>query len=175
MTHIVLSAETTVSAPADAVWAVLADYARDPQWRRGVRSMVPTPAGPVRTGTTTREVLRAAGRTTHNDGVVTEVAPGRRFTWRTTAGVEAEGARDVEPLPGGTCRVRLELRVRPPGLLRLAPGPLRRLLARGLRGDLTRLRALVESGPVPDGSGQEARTKNSSALPSGSLNDRARP
>lgn len=170
MTHIVLSAEATVAAPADAVWAVLADYARDPQWRRGVRSMVPTPAGPVRTGTTTREVLRAAGRTTHNDGVVTEVVPGRRFAWRTTAGVEAEGTRDVEPLPGDACRVRLELRVRPPGLLRLATGPLRRLLVHGLRGDLTRLRALVEAGP-----GQEARTKNSSALPSGSLNDRARP
>ncbi len=146
MTTLAVSAATTVDAPAADTWTVLADYARDRQWRAGVRSMVPTPPGPVGPGTTTREVLRAGGRTTRNDGVVTDVTPGRRFAWRTTSGVDADGSREVEPLPDGSCRVRLELRVRPPGLLRLVPGPLRWLLARGLRGDLDRLRALVETG-----------------------------
>lgn len=90
--------------------------------------------------------LRAAGRTTRDDGVVTDVPPGRRFARRTTSGVDADGSREVGPLPDGSCRVRLELRVRPPGLLRLVPGPLRWLLACGLRGDLDRLRALVGTG-----------------------------
>ncbi|WP_226350181.1 SRPBCC family protein [Pseudonocardia sp. ICBG601] len=146
MNNLTIAAETIVDAPAAETWAVLADYARDVQWRTGVRRMTPTPEGPVRAGTTTHEVLRTAGRTTRNDGLVTEVVAGRRFAWRTTAGVDADGTREVVPLGGDACRVRLTLRVRPPGVLRLVPGPLRWMLARTLRSDLARLRVLVEPG-----------------------------
>ena len=43
-----LSAEITVDRPAALVWATVADYGRDPQWRAGVTTMDPTPSGPVR-------------------------------------------------------------------------------------------------------------------------------
>jgi uncharacterized membrane protein len=142
---IVMEATVEVDAPAAEAWAVVADYARDAEWRKGVRSMVPTPAGPVRRGTTTVEWLRAAGRTMRNDGEVTAVEDGRRFSWRTTSGVDAEGSREVVPIGDDECRVRLETRVRPPGLLRFLPG-LGRSLRRTLTADAARLRTLIELG-----------------------------
>ncbi|TCK20824.1 SRPBCC family protein [Pseudonocardia endophytica] len=149
---IVLEAAVEVDAPAAEAWAVVADYARDVQWRKGVRSMVPTPSGPVRRGTTTVEWLRAAGRTMRNDGEVTSVDDGRRFSWRTTSGVDAEGSREVTAIGDDGCRIRLETRVRPPGLLRFVPG-LRRSLQRTLTADAARLRTLIELGP--DGPDEE--------------------
>ena len=149
-------ASVEVAAPAARAWAVLADYARDVEWREGVRSMVPTPPGPVRPGTTTAERMRAAGRTMHNDGLVTDVEPGRRFRWRTTSGVRAQGARAVRPGEDGACRVELTLRVVPPGVLRLVPWAVARMLRRGLERDAGRLRAVIEldaaqrSGGVDD-------------------------
>jgi uncharacterized membrane protein len=150
---IAVGATVEVDAPAAEAWAVLADYGRDVEWRRGVRSMVPTPSGPVRRGTTTVEWLRAAGRTMRNDGEVTAVEDGRRFSWRTTSGVDAEGSREVVATGADECRVHLETRVRPPGLFRLVPGLLRRSLQRSIEADAARLRTLVELGP--DGADRE--------------------
>ncbi|CAA9229573.1 MAG: hypothetical protein AVDCRST_MAG50-1035 [uncultured Acidimicrobiales bacterium] len=139
MRTIVIDAERDVPRTAAEVWAVVADYARDPSWRAGVVAMEPTPPGLVRPGTTTREVLRFAGSTRRTEGIVDVVEPGRTFRWRTTRGVDAEGARTVIPLDGASCRVRLELTVRPRGVERLAAPVLKRLLARNLAGDTRRL------------------------------------
>lgn len=104
-----------VCAPAEDVWAVLADYRRDPEWRAGITTMDPSPPAPVSPGQTTDERLRFAGRTLRNGGIVTGVGPGRAFTCRTTSGADADGSRAVEAAGPGRCRVRLELRVRPHG------------------------------------------------------------
>ena len=80
---------------------MLADYGNDVTWRGGVTSMVPTPPGPVRAGTTTDEHMRVAGGRYHNLGVVTAVGPGLRFTWRTTSGADADGARTVTATAAG--------------------------------------------------------------------------
>jgi uncharacterized protein YndB with AHSA1/START domain len=132
-----------IPAPAATVWAVLADYTRDPEWRTGVEVMQPDPAGPARPGTTTHEVMRLGGRTYVNDGVVDEVDPGRRLTWHTTEGADASGARMVESLPEGTCRVTLTLRVRPHGVEAFMAPVIRHMLDRNLRRDLQALGALV--------------------------------
>lgn len=144
---IVMDATVDVDTPAAEAWAVVADYRRDVEWRHGVRSMVPSPPGPVGPATTVVEWIRAAGRTVRNDGEVTAFEDGRRFAWRTTAGVVAEGSREVVSTGDDTCRVRLELRVRPPDVFRLVPGLLRRSLQRTLTADAHRLRTLVELGP----------------------------
>jgi hypothetical protein len=133
-----------VARPAAAAWAVVADYGRDPEWRQGVRTMAPSPAGAVGVGTTTAEVLRTGGRTLRNGGVVTDVAAGHHFAWRTTSGVDADGSRTVTATGPRTCTVRLELRVRPHGFDRLLAPVLRRVVARGLAADARRLATLVE-------------------------------
>ena len=146
MTTIELEETIEIAAPASSVWAVVADYDRDPSWRTGVSTMAPAPAGPVQVGTTTAEVLRLAGSTWRNGGEVVDVTPGCAFRWRTTSGADAEGARHVEPLGPDRCRVRLELRVRPHGVERVLAPVLGRVLRRNLAGDARRLRALAEVG-----------------------------
>ena len=98
MSTITLVHEREIPAPADQVWAVVADYRRDVEWRAGVVAMEPTPSGLVAPGTTTIEQLRLAGRTHRNAGIVLGVEPGARFEWRTTSGAEAEGSRTVVPI-----------------------------------------------------------------------------
>ena len=134
MTDISLTCSAEVDRPAAAAWAAVADYRRDVEWRTGVLAMAPDPPGPVGPGTTASEDIRVAGRTWHNDGLVTELVPGVRFAWRTTSGADAEGSRTVEPLGPDRCRVTLTLTVRPHGAERL----IRPLAARQLRRDLAR-------------------------------------
>jgi uncharacterized protein YndB with AHSA1/START domain len=143
MAAITITRSATIEAPADAAWAIVADYDRDPQWRAGVSTMAPTPSGPVSVGTTTAEVVRFGGRTYRNAGQVTAVDPGRRFSWRTTSGTEADGSRSVRPLGDGRCEITLELTVRPHGTERLLRPVLARMLDRGMAGDLDRLAALA--------------------------------
>lgn len=143
--HLEASAELAVPAPE--AWAVVADYARDPEWRTGVLEMTPTPAGIAQVGTTTAETMRLGGRTYRNDGEVVAVDDGVSFAWRTTEGAEAWGARRVDPVGPDRCRVRLELHVVPHGAERLLAPILRRMLARNLQTDLDRLGSLL-AAPV---------------------------
>ena len=133
-----------VDAPAPAVWAVIADYSRDAEWRTGVLEMRPEPAGDVRAGTTTHEVIRLGGRTYRNTGLVTRVLPGTLLEWRTTEGAQANGSRTVEAQGDDRCEVTLELHVVPHGFERLLAPALRRMLVRNLRRDLVRLAAIVQ-------------------------------
>ena len=107
--------------------------------------MVPSPMGLVQVGTTTAEEMKVAGRTYRNNGEVVAVEPGSRFEWRTTAGAVAHGCRQVVPINPGRCRVLLQLNVTPTGLNRLFAPMLKNVLAKGLAGDVERLRDLVEA------------------------------
>jgi uncharacterized membrane protein len=137
-----------IEVPAAAAWSVVADYAQDTAWRRGVTAMVPEPPGLVALGTTAHEEMTFGGRALVNDGVVTRVEPGRSFSWRTTSGVDAEGSRLVEPLGDRRCRVTLVLRARPHGVEHLLVPIYRRMLARGLAHDAAELSALLERQAV---------------------------
>lgn len=137
------TATATIERPAEEVWAILADYERDPEWRAGVETMAPSTAGPAVVGTTTDEVLHLGGRTYRNGGVVHAVEPGTRLEWRTTSGADAEGSRTVRPTGAGTCEVTLELRVRYHGTQRLLAPVLTPMLRKGLHADLATLAALA--------------------------------
>ena len=143
-----LTATTTVPRPVSAVWAVLADYERDPEWRAGVTTMAPSAPGPVAVGTTTAEVMRFGGRTYRNDGEVVAVEPEVSFRWRTTSGADAEGGRRVEAIDASTTRVTLEVHVRPHGSERILRPLLERMLRRQLHGDLDRFRRLLVGDAV---------------------------
>ena len=112
MSTITLIHETDIDAPADMAWRVVADYARDVEWRKGVLRMAPTPTGPVQVGTTTEEEMKVAGKTYRNDGEVVAVEPG---SGSNGAPLPARRPR----LPTGhadrrrRCQVRLELHVTP--------------------------------------------------------------
>jgi uncharacterized membrane protein len=143
MKVITVRATIEVDGPAEQAWAVLGDYRRDPEWRAGVSTMDPTPPGPAEPGQTTDERMRFAGRNYRNGGRVEAVGPGRELRWRTTSGVDADGTRTVDELPGGRSRIQVETHVRPHGMDRLFSPVLGPLLRRQLRGDLRRLRELA--------------------------------
>jgi uncharacterized protein YndB with AHSA1/START domain len=151
----VFRATRTIDVPAAEVWAVIADYERDPDWRDGVETMAPSTAGTAVVGTTTAEVLHLGGRTYHNDGLVTAVVPGARLEWRTTSGADANGSRTVRPLDDGRCEVTLELEVRFHGAHRLLRPLLASMLRRGLDRDLAALAALH---PTVRAAGEQRRT-----------------
>jgi hypothetical protein len=128
---------------AARVWAIVADYGQDTRWRKGVETMTPHPEGIVLVGTTTAEVMRFAGRTYRNCGEVIQVEPGRSFAWRTTSGIDAEGARLVEPLGEDRCRFTFHVRVIPRATSeRLLEPALRWMLRRLIRSDVRRLASL---------------------------------
>lgn len=143
-----LSETVEIARPAAAVWLVIADYARDLQWRAGLTEMTPNPPGPPQNGTRVHEVLHAAGRTYVTDTVVSEVEQGSsyRFAGSGTSG-DVEGRRIVRPL-GGTAHSSFTYEI--DLSLRGATALLRPLVARvmrsSLRRDLDTLRSLLEAG-----------------------------
>ena len=143
MRQISLRLSREVGRPASEVWAVVADYDNDPLWRAGVATMAPDPSGVVGVGTTTREVMRFAGQTYRNGGVVTSVDLGRAFTWRTTSGIDAEGGRSVEPVDARSCVFTFHVRIRPRGAERWFAPLLRWMLVRAIRADIRRLERLA--------------------------------
>jgi uncharacterized protein YndB with AHSA1/START domain len=137
-------ASIQVAARPEDVFAVLGDYRQDPRWRRGVVTMRPQPPGPARAGTTTGEVIRFMGITTRTPGQVTAVVPGELLAWRAEgARLAAVGTRRVERAPDGG-RVTLTTEIRLRGAWRAFEPLLTLVYKRQLRGDLTRLKNLIE-------------------------------
>jgi uncharacterized protein YndB with AHSA1/START domain len=138
-----------IAKPPAEVWAAIADYAFDLQWRKGLREMTPDPPGQPGPGTKVHEVVRSAGRDYVADTVVTDLDPGAsyRFAGGGTIGGVA-GRRTVEPDAEGTGAVftyRIDLS--PTGAMRLLRPILGPMVRSGLRKDLQKLKALLEAGP----------------------------
>jgi uncharacterized membrane protein len=138
-----------IDRPAREVWAVLADFGRDPEWRAGVLSMTACPPGAAATGSTTAEVMRFAGRTLRNDARIVSVGPGYQLAWQTTSGIHASGVRVVEPLGPHRCQVRLATHVEPHGFDLLLAPLAHLLLPRRISRDGRRLRSVAERAGAP--------------------------
>lgn len=148
MPTIDLTARATIDAPAQEVWAVLADCTNDTRWRGGVVEMSQSTSGPVVLGTTTHETMRTLGSTLRTVTAVTQVKPGRSFRWVAVEGLDLEGARHLAESAGGQQSVVcLELRYTTRGFGQRLFFPLMsRMLARTLDGDARRFRALCTAG-----------------------------
>jgi hypothetical protein len=118
---------TIVDRPADEVWAYVADYAFDLQWRDGLTDMTPTPDGPPQTGTTVHEELSSMGTTMVNDTTITMT-----------------GGHAYRFVGDGTSDISLTLN----GPIRFAGLILRPILRRNLKKDLQRFRVLVDASAV---------------------------
>ena len=91
-----------IDRPAGEVWAAIADYGFDREWRDGLSEMTPDPPGPPLVGTKVHEVVRSSGRDYIADTVVTELEPGvsYRFAGEGTIG-GLTGGRQVSPAADG--------------------------------------------------------------------------
>ena len=127
-----------------AVFAIFADYDRDPQWRGGVEEMRHEPPGEARVGTTTEESLRLVGRRLVTSGRVTAYEPGQLLAFETTGGpIAARGTRTVAATATGT-EARYALTANLRGGYRLLAPLLAASFRRGVRADLRRLKGLSE-------------------------------
>lgn len=144
-------ASIEIDHPADAVWLIVSDHHRDPEWRTGVRTMTPSSPGPVAAGDTTLEVLRLGGRTYRSPGRVHEVGD-RWFRWSADpkGPDSARGVRRVTPTGSASCRVDLDLEVDVRGVERALSFLLVPMLRKNLEGDARRLRSLASADVVVD-------------------------
>ena len=136
---------TIVDRPADEVWAHVANYAFDLQWRDGLTDMTPTPDGPPKTGTNVHEELRSLGTTMVNDTTVTMLGDhAYRFVGGGSGG-QVEGGREVIALESERSEFTYDISLTLNGPVRFFGFLLRPILSRKLRTDLERFRTLVEN------------------------------
>ncbi len=139
---------TIVDLPADEVWAHVANYALDLEWRDGLTDMTPTPDGPPQTGTIVHEELRSMGTTMINDTTVTMTGDhAYRFVGGGSGG-QVEGGREVIALDPARSEFTYDINLTLNGPVRFFGPVLRPILSRKLKKDLQRFRTLVETDAV---------------------------
>ena len=134
--------ETTIARPAEAVWTVLTDWERMPQWMSGIDTAhLEGAAGP---GATLQLHARGKDRTSE----VTRYEANQELVLRSTQGrVTADYTYTLTPA-GDSTRVSLVAEFSVDGVLRLL-WPLLKIAVRLTdAGQLKALKALVES-PLP--------------------------
>jgi uncharacterized membrane protein len=99
------STSVDVRAPAGRVWEVLVDVERWPEWATTVTSVRRLDGGPLAVGSRVRVEQPRIPATEY---VVTELEPGRSFTWVATGpGVRTTARHRLEDLGAGGTRVTL--------------------------------------------------------------------
>ncbi len=97
----------TVRAPARAVWEVLVDVERWPEWTDSVSSVRPLDAGPLAVGS---RVEISQPRIPTGTYTVTALEPGSAFTWeQRQPGSTVSAHHECSPLPDGGTRVELRV------------------------------------------------------------------
>jgi uncharacterized membrane protein len=105
MTGITQRVTVEIAAPPQHVWEVLIDVERWSEWTETVTSVKRLDDGPLRLGS--RATINQP-KIPETGYVVTELHPGRSFTWvADSPGVTITARHDVEALPGGGSRVTL--------------------------------------------------------------------
>jgi len=140
-----------IAAPAQRVWEVLTDVEQWPEWTETVISAKRLDEGPLRPGS--RATINQP-KIPETEYVVTQLDPGRSFTWVATGpGVTTTARHDVEVLPRG--RSRVTLAVEQSGWLGSVMGRFYRgLTDRYLANEADGLRARCEGAPELSSGGQ---------------------
>lgn len=139
---------TVISRPLDAVFAYVADYRNDPEWRSEVREMRYVPDHDIGLGTHVIETSVLLGRRVVTESVITAFEANRRVDFESVSGpFRVRGMRAVEPAGEGT-RVTSELEWLPTSRLgRLIAPLMQRSYQRTLDRYVKRLCAVLEEAP----------------------------
>ena len=133
---------TAVGAPAEEVWRLFTDVERWPEMTDSMREVRRVDAGPLRVGS---EAIVRQPRLPRARWRVTELEPGRSFTWQTTAaGVTTAGGHVVAANGQRAAVITLTLRQHGP-LAPLVHAITGRLARRYLSMELEGFRRTAES------------------------------
>jgi uncharacterized protein YndB with AHSA1/START domain len=135
--------EVDIDRPPEAVFAVLTDIGRLPEWQASAVSA--EAEGPVGEGTRIRETRRLLGREYRVVHEVTAFDPPHRFDVQSVEGPLPLTVRHtLEPSGGGT-HLEVVGEAKPKGMLRLAAGGIAKTAEGEFRRDFERLKKLLES------------------------------
>ena len=139
----------TIRRPLADVYRVLTTPELTPRWSSNAVDEQMTTAGPLRVGSRRRAtVRRPGGGTTQNEIEVTELEPDRRIAVSSVkAPAPFTSAWTFTPVDDGT-RVDWRWDFAMSGWLRPFDGLMRSIFARTFRGDLDRLKSMMESGQL---------------------------
>ncbi len=157
-----------IDAPAENVFAYLADFSRHPEWAAHDLKIEKTSEGPVGVGSNFSSVGHQLGRDNDNKVSIVEFVANEKIIFES----EGEGLRMrhhilTQPVDGGTLVTKGVEALQLPFPISLV-FPLLRMLGQvgsGLKGDLQRIKAKLEEGaPAPE---QPAPTPEEEAPESG--------
>ena len=135
-----------IDRPAGDVFAVVADFSRNPEWQRGMKSAVWTSEPPVGVGSTYDQVARFLGRDVTTSFEVVAYDPGRSITIESRASsFPIRVTRSVEPLTDTRCRVIADVSGEPGRFFRLFGPVLGWMAERSVLGDYRRLKEILEN------------------------------
>lgn len=137
--------QTTIDRPVEQVAPWAADPVNAPRWYDNIISAEPLSDAPFGVGSRTNFVATFLGRRLEYTYEVTEYAPGRRLVMSTTTGpFPMETTYEWEVVATDATRMTLRNRGRPAGVGRIFGGVMAPLVRRANRGDLARLKAVLE-------------------------------
>jgi uncharacterized protein YndB with AHSA1/START domain len=134
-----------IAAPTERVWEILIDVERWPEWTASMSRVERLDEGELRVGSPVRV---KQPRLPPSSWTVTDLDPGRSFTWMSrSGGVTSEGVHGVEPSGNGS---RATLAFRQTGLLARLIGLVGGgLIRRYVEMELTGLKRRSEDGHPP--------------------------
>ena len=143
MIHVETS--VTIDRPAEEVFSVLSDLERQPDWVSSIQESEITSGGPVREGTTFRQVVKALGRRMETEATVTEYDPPRAFAFEGGAGPMRMTFRFTVSPEGTGSRIDQVVEGETKGFFKLADSIAARTMKKQFEADLATLKAVLES------------------------------
>ena len=144
-----------IQQPVQSVFSYTTDLSNNSQWQSDVLDVQQTSEGPFGVGATYRCINRFMGKEIETEGVISEYAPEKKFSFRFTSGpVTGESSFIFEPVNEGTKFTTVgELDI---DLFRMAGFIIRRAAKAQIKNDLLNLKKVLENG-----NGRHATAKES--------------
>jgi uncharacterized protein YndB with AHSA1/START domain len=149
-TDLEVTAQVEIEAPRDAVWAVVSDPERLPEWFEEFESAHQESDGPPRVGAVTRYTLRQGHRSGTTE--IVEWEPGAKLSWDGPpvawfgGGARPRGSFELTDAGEGRTHFTGHFRPQLSGLQVLLSPYLRRWMRRARGASVQKLKAMVEDG-----------------------------
>ena len=140
-----ITSSTAIAAAPSTVWEIVADFARNPEWQKGMKSCVWITEPPLRVGSRYAQEASFLGRAIRTVFEVVELTPGSTITIDTVEGTfPITVTRTVEASPPG-CVVGAHVRGSPTGIMGLLSPLTTPLVRRSVNADYQRLKKIAEN------------------------------